>query len=112
MGQNKPSCSFPQVETIVNRFLVNFYLRKVNFELLEIPASDRFHYINTKMGQEGQMGQNKPSCSFPRVETIANRFLMNFYLKKVNFVLLEIPASDRFLDKSIKNGSSGTNGAK
>ena len=80
--------------------------------LLEISASDRFHDISIKMGQEGQMGQNKPSCSFPRVETIANRFLMNIYLRKVNFVLLEIPASDRFPDKSIKNGSSGTNGAK
>ena len=104
MGQNKPSCLFPRVETIANRFLVNFYLRKVNFELLEIPASDRLNDISTKMDQEGQMGQNKPSCSFPRMETIANRFLMNFCLRKVNFELLEILASDRFLDKSIKNG--------
>ena len=107
MGQIKPSCSFPRVETIANRFLVTFYVRKVNFELLEIPASDRFHDISTKMGQEGQMGQNKPSCPFPRMETIANRFLMNFYLRKVNFELLEIPTSDRFPDKSIKNWSNG-----
>ena len=93
--------------SITNRFLVNFYVRKVNFELLEIQASDRFYYISTEMGHEGQMGQNKPSCSFPRVETIANRFLMIFYLRKVNFELLKTPASDRIPDKTIKNGSNG-----
>ena len=79
---------------------------------LKLPANDRFHDISTKTDREGQMGQNKPSCSFPRMETIAIRFLMNFYLIKVNFELLEIPASDPCPDKSKKNGSNGVKWGK
>ena len=45
------------------------------------------------MNQEGHMGQNKPSCSFPRVETIANRFLVIFHLRKVTFGRPKTPAT-------------------
>ena len=62
----------------------------INFELLEIAASDRFH---DKRIKNGLNGANKSSCSFPRVETIANRFLVIFYLRKISFGRPKTPAT-------------------